>query len=224
MKKIFIITLAILCILSTHAQDTLPRMSAYNRTGHILLSWYNNYRDIVRISIQRSHDSTKGFKTISTISNPNERFNGFEDKRAPNTNQYYRLQIERWLDGVTFSNIVKPGIDSPTTDITQFNTENIIADKGNTNKSTNGYNSTPSIYVFLNREGNVQVALPDAKMKNYSLKFFRDNGILAFHLKRIRENEITLDKSNFITSGWFVFELYEDNRLMEKNKILIQAD
>lgn len=224
MKKIFIITLATFCILSTRAQDTLPRISAYNRLGKVLLSWHNNFRDIVRISVQRSHDSTKGFKTISTLSNPNERFNGFEDKRAPNTNQYYRLQIERWLDGVNFSNIVRPGLDSPITDLTQIKSENIIADKGYTNRYFNSYSTTPSIYVFLNKEGNVQIALPNAKMKNYSLKFFRDNGSLAFHLKKIRENEITLDKSNFINSGWFVFELYDENKLMEKNKILIQPD
>ncbi|MFZ9661654.1 MAG: hypothetical protein ACO29O_07230 [Chitinophagaceae bacterium] len=189
-----------------------------------MLSWHNNYRDIVRISIQRSHDSINGFKTIATIAKPNERINGFLDKRAPNTSQYYRLQIERWLDGISFTNVVKPSADSPSTDLKKFEIQNTISDKATTEAKSNSSFPTSSIYVFINREGNVHIALPDAKMKNYSVKFFRDNGSLALYLKRVRENELTLDKSNFINAGWYIFELYDDSRLMEKNKILIQKD
>ncbi|MFZ9662038.1 MAG: hypothetical protein ACO29O_09185, partial [Chitinophagaceae bacterium] len=212
MKKLFVSFIIIFCILSTQAQDTLPKISVYNRSGKIVLSWYNNYRDIIRISVQRSQDSLKGFRTISTLSNPNERINGYQDKNAPDSNHFYRLQIERWLDGVTFTKFAKPSLDSPVTDLKKFDNRNIVSDKGPfsdkgaVSNQSNSLSAISSGFVFITREGNVRITLADAKMKNYSIKFFRDNGSLALHLKRFREPDITLDKSNFMKAGWFVFE------------------
>jgi hypothetical protein len=82
----------------------------------------------------------------------------------------------------------------------------------------------PSIYVFTEKEGNVSIALPDAAVKHYSVKFFDEKNNPIFEINKIKESPLILDKANFLRSGWFRFELYEDGKLKEKNKFFIPKD
>jgi hypothetical protein len=43
-------------------------------------------------------------------------------------------------------------------------------------------------------------------------------------MNKIRESQLTIDKTNFIRAGWFKFELYENNQLKEKNKFFIPKE
>jgi hypothetical protein len=81
-----------------------------------------------------------------------------------------------------------------------------------------------SAYVFTGRYGNIYVTLPDARTKHYSLKFFDDAQKPLFELKEIRDPSLILDKTNFFHAGWFRYELYEDNKLWEKNKLFIPKE
>jgi hypothetical protein len=81
-----------------------------------------------------------------------------------------------------------------------------------------------SAYVYTGRYGNVHVILPEAAKKNYSVKFFDDGNKLLFELTAIRDPTLILDKTNFLHAGWFRFELYEENKLKEKNKLFIPKD
>lgn len=81
-----------------------------------------------------------------------------------------------------------------------------------------------SPYVFTGKYGNIHVALPDAPSKRYAVKFFDENNKLLFELAAIKDPSLILDKSNFLHAGWFRFELYEDEKLMEKNKLFIPRD
>ena len=81
-----------------------------------------------------------------------------------------------------------------------------------------------SPYVFTGKYGNIHVALPDAPSKRYAVKFFDDNNKLLFELAAIKDPSLILDKSNFVHAGWFRFELYEDEKLKEKNKLFIPRD
>ena len=38
------------------------------------------------------------------------------------------------------------------------------------------------------------------------------------------EVSLKIDKSNFYRAGWFKFELYEDGKLMGKNKFYLEKD
>ena len=78
---------------SLYSQDTLPDFTVKNRFGKIILSWVNSYAVIKQISIQRSTDSLKGFKTILTVPDPTAITNGFLDVKAPDLNSYYKLYI-----------------------------------------------------------------------------------------------------------------------------------
>ena len=43
-------------------------------------------------------------------------------------------------------------------------------------------------------------------------------------LKEVKEKEFKIDKANFYAAGWFKFELYEDGKLIEKNKFKIGSE
>lgn len=82
----------------------------------------------------------------------------------------------------------------------------------------------PSFYIYINRDGYINISLPLVQEKKYYVKFFEEDGTPLFELKTIKETPLILDKTSFIHSGWFSFEIYEDNRLKEKNKIFIPRD
>jgi hypothetical protein len=82
----------------------------------------------------------------------------------------------------------------------------------------------PSSYVYANNEGFINVSLPLVQQRSYHIKFFEENGNFLFEIKHLRESPIIVDKSNFIHAGWFLFELYEDDKLKEKNKFYLPKD
>jgi hypothetical protein len=81
-----------------------------------------------------------------------------------------------------------------------------------------------SQYVFTSKESNVNIALSDADKKKYSVKFFETDGSALFEIKEVKQSLLIVDKTNFLHSGWFRFELYEDGKLKEKNKFFIPKD
>jgi hypothetical protein len=82
----------------------------------------------------------------------------------------------------------------------------------------------PSVYVFTDRDGYLNIRLPMAKYRQYSIRFFDDKENELFEIKQVKDTELFLEKSNFLRAGWYHFELYEDRKLKEKNKFLLQKD
>lgn len=81
-----------------------------------------------------------------------------------------------------------------------------------------------SAYVFTSKDGNVNISLADATKKKYAVKFFEQDNSLLLEIKEIKDPMLILDKANFLHSGWFRFELYEDGKLKEKNRLFIPKD
>lgn len=82
----------------------------------------------------------------------------------------------------------------------------------------------PSLFVYTCRDGLVCVRLPQReKAKKYSIRFF-DQELLLFELRDLPEQEFKLDKSSFYHAGWFRFELYEDGKLIDRNKFYLEKD
>ena len=81
-----------------------------------------------------------------------------------------------------------------------------------------------SVYVYINRDGFINIAVPSVNDKKYHVKFFEADGASLFEIPNVKESPLILDKSNFIHSGWFQFELYEDNKLKEKNRLYVPKD
>ena len=82
----------------------------------------------------------------------------------------------------------------------------------------------PSTHVFTEKEGYVKIVLPDANEKQYRIRFYEIDSSFLFEMKRIKASFLIIDKTNFIHAGWFMFELYEDDKLKEKNKVYIPKD
>lgn len=87
---------AVLLLLSQYAlaQNPLPDFSVTTKgNGRFIISWQNAYPKVSQISIQRSLDSLRNFKTILTVPDPTIPQNGFVDAKAPTDFQFYRLFI-----------------------------------------------------------------------------------------------------------------------------------
>ncbi|MCU0321735.1 MAG: hypothetical protein MUE72_04920 [Chitinophagaceae bacterium] len=81
-----------------------------------------------------------------------------------------------------------------------------------------------STYIFTNEKGFVRVIIPNLKQHKYRVVFFEENNEELFQIKQVKEADLVLDKSNFYKSGWYYFELYEDEKLIEKNKFFVGKD
>ncbi len=82
----------------------------------------------------------------------------------------------------------------------------------------------PSSVVFTNKQNSITIHLPDPKNKKYHLKFFDEENNFLFQLNKLTEEYLIIEKVNFVHSGWFNFELFEDGISIEKNKFFIAKD
>ncbi|MBI3138528.1 MAG: hypothetical protein HYZ15_08095 [Sphingobacteriales bacterium] len=234
------------------SQDTLPDFSLKNAgKNRIVVSWVNPFHEIRQLSIQRSADSLKGYKTILTMADPTTPQNGYVDNKAPNGQQFYRLYIMLEGGRYLFSAAKRPGMDTlivkkPGTirvvdsllrvdSITRVSPVVIRLDNFQTGDSATLPNAVtvknqptafvPSLYVYTNKDGYVKVSLPgESKGHKYSIRFFEEDGTLIFELKDIKENNFKIDKASFYHAGWFRFEIYEDGKLLEKHKFYLEKD
>jgi hypothetical protein len=219
------------------AQDTLPKFSVRNvGNKRIIIEWVNKFETISQISIQRSFDSLKNFKTVLTVPDPSNPQNGYADTKADNDHMFYRLYI--LLDGGVyfFSTTKRPAWDT----LTSAKRINGTSDKpsviipvisGDSTSKGNGISNKPKVeawvaskFVFTNNDGYIRISLPDEADKKYSIKFFTNDDKFLFELKDIKERTFKLDKTDFYRSGWFKFELYEDGKLKEKNKFFLPKE
>lgn len=261
-RKLFL-SLAIVLIGSiAAAQDTLPNFSVRNLgNNRIQISWINPYETVVQLSVQRSFDSLRNFKTIFSPSSPSSKQNGYLDTRAPmGAPSYYRIYYvlaggsyfftpaKKWATGV-----MMPGVSDVSGDqlITIRLRDAVIAQLNPTDyrkfrdsmiyqtKDTLFAISATEIlirpyaakqmwkasqYIFSSREGFVNIKLPQAATKNYRVVFFEEDGTPLFEISRVKEPSLIIDKANFIHSGWFLFDLYENGVLIERNKFYVARD
>ena len=281
----------LLCSLAARAQDTLPKFSVTGQAGNrIIISWTNPYgQNIRQISIQRSFDSLKNFRTILTVPDATTPQNGYVDTKAVNDHMFYRLYLLVDSNGrYLFSRSKRPAssgtaastgnlpegqgglislnkypeitggakVSDPPRSITEqlifvkkkdsligvIKGEYLKRFRDSINlrtKDTVLMKSTdtllirpfvarevyrPSRFVFTEKDGNVRIALADATTRKYTLKFFEEDNTPIFELNRMPDASMVLDKSNFIHSGWFNFELFEDGKLKERQKVYIPKD
>jgi hypothetical protein len=81
-----------------------------------------------------------------------------------------------------------------------------------------------SSLVFTAKDGNVNIVLPDPARRKWLVKFFEQDNSPLFEVKDIKDNALVLDKVNFVHAGWFRFEIYEDGKLKEKNRLYIPKE
>jgi hypothetical protein len=94
LHKAFSLLVFLVATFNAAAQEILPDFTVNTRGNNkIFISWTNEYDTVSQISIQRSFDSLRNFKTILTVPDPQVPQNGFVDTKAPTPFVYYRLFI-----------------------------------------------------------------------------------------------------------------------------------
>jgi len=287
--------------LASNAQDTLPQFSVKDiGKERYVISWVNNYPYTAQITIQRSFDSIRGYKSILTVPDPNAKQNGYADSKAINDHMFYRLYIQLENGRFLFTAAKQPSREiiiaepqpkpvvttSPTVPqkkeelppkqsffttpapvavainaennpvtITTDEKTNVQVEPATENTVTrelpavkrvepiivrlqnvrlgdsaktplavttkddpNAY--APSLFVYTHPDGNIRIQVPNrARLSKYRIKFFESDKRFLFELKNLPAPNFQLDKINFLHGGWFLFELYEDARLIEKHKL-----
>lgn len=210
-------------------QDTLPKFAAVKKmNGEIVLSWISTFKNVSQINIQRSKDSLRNFSTIHSVPNTSSKSYSYVDKTAKNDSGYYRIFILFEGSNYVFTPSRKLTIDTSSTTIV---IKESINKPGQPQKEVDKDDRptpkpvwVPSVYIFTGDDGNPVIRLPDALSKKYSVRFLKENGTQLFVIPKITDTYLTLDKVNFMKSGWYHFELLEDGKLKEKNKFLITRD
>jgi hypothetical protein len=227
MKKMFPFLFVLLLVHTVQAQDTLPQFSLRNvGNERIVVGWVNAYPVVKQISIQRSFDSVN-FKTILSVADPAAVQNGYVDAKAPNDHMYYRLFIMLDSGQYLFSRTKRPILDTANAQTVALPDAGAVPGKPGDNPVANVIkvpDYVPSVYVYTNKDGYLFINLPDAEQKKYRIKFYDETGSLLFELKHIKEQALTLDKANFLHAGWFRFELFNEEKLVEQNKFFLARD
>lgn len=207
-------------------QDTLPHIKVVNYNGNIVVSWKSNYKTApANITIQRSFDSLKNYTTIGSVLNPQNIDNGYSDQKPPYNKMYYRVFISFPGGQYVFSEIRRPVKDTVRVKLSQDTGISIpVTDTVVIVQEPRPKGWVASKRIFTGKENNVIISLPDALYKKYSIRFFDEDENPMFNLPRITETYLIIEKPNFIHSGWFFFELYENGVLVEKNKFFVAKD
>lgn len=235
----FIWSCLLLTSQSTKAQTVLPDFTLTSEKGINLLSWVCQYDGIKSIAVQRSADSIFNYATIGYVKNIAKGSQGYIDGHPLPGMNYYRLYIVFSSDITWTSNRGKIFIDSaallqktvlPPNDSLQKMVTKVVTDDPNIiiappdPSNMNTYTYVRSQFVFTNPfTGHINIELPENFNSNemYSLKFFDSKDKKTVEIPRISEREVVLDKRNFQRKGIYKFELYKNEKLVEKGHITI---
>jgi len=240
---LFIVLFSLFAV-SLTAQDTLPKITVKNLNGQIIVSWINNYKTpVTNINIQRSYDSLKNYTTIGSVLNPQNAENGYADANPPYNKMYYRVFVSIEGGSYLFSKIARPVKELQEAEdtlnpflvkdnwtmqpITEPKNQNIKIRPKTPLPPISGSTEIityPSRRIYTAKDNNIVIYLPEAETKKYTVKFFEDNNAQLFELNKLHEPYLIIEKVNFVHAGWFHFEVYENGKLIEKNRFYISRD
>ena len=250
-KSLIVFISSLLLLASSKAEDSLPHFTVKERNGMVIIGWLNPHPELTQLIIQRSVDSLTGFRSIVSMPDPTSVSNGYVDKKPGVANSYYRIYYVNPGGRYIFTVAQKAFKDSllnirsvPTTSSANESDETnnvsgmrglspdkalkikretatVIQISGKIEDNINENVFSPSGLIFTNIEGNLIIALPDANKKKFTLRVFMEDGTPIFHMKNIKEPQLLIDRSNFLHSGWFKYDLYENEKLREQNKFFI---
>ncbi len=218
-KKVYL--LLILCVLAVTAQAQLPVIKVLSVRGRAVISFQNQYPDLMSITLERSNDSTKNYIPIGTLNAPRKGENAIADENPYVGKNFYRLRIYFNKETEWYSN--KLGVTISAEDMVKNDTVSLTSkDAGIIVTEPNAdvvpeFQYVPSTHVFSNTyTGHINIKLPDAKSKRYSLNFFNADKKNVLHIDRISNPDVILDKRNINYKGIISFSLEESGVEVEK--------
>lgn len=192
--------------LSLNAQALLPHITVVSRNGKNYLSWTSGYEGVKQIGVQRSRDSLFNYATIGQAPNPDKKVNGYVDSHPSPGKNFYRLFV--LLSNNSYFFTVPTSLTLEPATLT-----------GPAPTTPQAY--SPSVFVYTNADGNVNISLAHAAAHQYSVRFFDADNHFLFEISNIHKSLLILDKTNFLRVGWYHYELYEDGKIKEKWKFYI---
>ena len=159
-----------------------------------------------QIGVQRSQDSLFNYATIGQASNPDKKVNSYVDSRPTPGKIFYRLFVLLSNNSYFFTVPTSLTLEPATL-------------AGPTPTTPQAY--SPSVFVYTNADGNVNISLAHAAVHQYSVRFFDADNHFLFEISNIHKSLLILDKTNFLRVGWYHYELYEDGKIKEKWKFYI---
>lgn len=229
----FVIGIFLLTAFTGQAQEqeyvppVLPNFAASIKTGKIQLDWISGFTQVKEIGIQRSLDSVLNFNTIGYASYPTQTRNAYLDNKPLPGSNYYRLFILFTNGRFMYSKTVLALSDSTIRADQKLQYADIkdaakgLRGKEQENKEPERVLWHPSNYIYTTADGNINIKLPDALQKKYSVKFYESNGAFLFDIDRIKAPFLILEKAIFMHAGWFNFEIFEEGKLKEKWNLFI---
>jgi hypothetical protein len=82
----------------------------------------------------------------------------------------------------------------------------------------------PSKRIFTDRDNNVVTKLFNVKANRYSIRFLTEDYKLLFEVKNPPDDYFVIEKVHFIHGGWYQFEIYKNDFLLEENKFYIAGE
>ena len=83
---------------------------------------------------------------------------------------------------------------------------------------------TTKPYLYVSKENNLVLIIPETHKRKFQLQVWKEDGTPIFSMKNIKDAQLLIDKSNFIYSGWFKYEISEGEQLKERGRFLILPD
>ena len=226
MKQFFLLPLFFILSNILFAQDKpLPFIQVKNLNNKIVVSWINDYtKPITALNIQRSYDSLQNYTTIGSVLSPQSRENGFADANFPYNKMYYRVFVSFEGGSYIITASARPvkefyAADNALSEKYPWLVSN--KDSGIVFPPSKAEITYPSNTIFTAKDNNIIIHLVNAETKKYSVKFFDETEKFLFELTKLKEEYLIIEKVNFVHTGWFRFELYENGLLIETNKFQI---
>ena len=206
----------------------MPFIQVKNLNNKIVVSWLNDYtKPITALNIQRSYDSLQNYTTIGSVLSPQSRENGFADANFPYNKMYYRVFVSFEGGSYIITAPARPVKENYTTDNASTDKYPWLVsgrDSGIIFPPAKPGITYPSNTIFTAKDNNIIIHLENAATKKYSVKFFDESEKFLFELIKLKEEYLIIEKVNFVHTGWFRFELYENGLLIENNKFQILKD
>jgi hypothetical protein len=82
----------------------------------------------------------------------------------------------------------------------------------------------PSKRIFTDKDNNIVTRLFNVKANKYVVRFLTEDYKLLFEIKNPPEDYFVIEKVNFTHAGWYQFEIYKNEYLLEENKFYISGE
>jgi hypothetical protein len=163
--------------------------------------------------------------------NPELEENGFIDYTAPAKGKvYYKIFYALKGGDYYFSEVIGVGKSIPNADKTgnsksySVNKNHPLWGEKDADLFLADNAKNVSLYVYTEKGNYLVISLPKAKQHHYKLIIYDKSNTILFETGRITDTRLIIEKVNFYAAGYYKYELFENGKLIERNRFYIEED